>query len=280
MKTDYPIRLLCQALQVSPSGYYAWQYRQAHPTSRRLADALLSQTIQQIHLASRRTYGSPRIQQVLLCRGYRCGRNRVARLMRQNHIYGRIRRRFRIQTTDSRHDHPVAPNYLVKQPAPQRPNEVWVADITYIPTDEGWLYLAGILDLFSRRIVGWAMDDTLDTQLVLRSWTMALHHRQPASQLLFHSDRGCQYASSDFRNALKAHPVLTSMSRKGNCYDNATIESFWSTLKVELVYRSRFKTRSEAHNAIFEFIEVFYNRLRIHSSLNYLSPVDFENQNN
>jgi transposase InsO family protein len=169
---------------------------------------------------------------------------------------------------------------LAQWPAPQAVNQIWLADITYIPTDEGWLYLAGILDRFSRKVVGWAMAESLDTQLVLASWQMALAQRRPASSLLFHSDRGVQYASTQFRSALHQANALCSMSRKGNCYDNALMESFWSTLKQELIYRRHFRTRVEARQAIFEYIEVFYNRLRLHSSLNFLSPVDFENQNN
>jgi transposase InsO family protein len=280
MNSEYPTRLLCRTLNVSPSGYYDWQHRHAHPGRRNGENALLLQAIEQIHQNSRQTYGSPRIQQALLRSGRRHGRNRIARLMRQNNIHGRARRRYRVCTTDSRHDHPVAPNRLAASPPPDQPNQIWLADITYIPTDEGWLYLAGILDVFSRKIVGWAMDQSIDTRLVLSSWNMALKQRQPTSPLLFHSDRGCQYASAEFRHALHLQNAVASMSRKANCYDNAIMESFWSTLKHELIYRSRFRTRAEARTAIFEFIEVFYNRTRLHSSLNYLSPVDFENQNN
>ena len=280
MKAEYPTRLLCQALNVSPSGYYDWQQRQLHPGGRRLENVLLVQQIQQLHQQSRKTYGSPRIQQALRRRGHFYGRNRIARLMRQFQLFGRSRRRYRVMTTDSRHDQPVAPNRLAERPAPDGPNQVWVADITYVPTAEGWLYLAGVLDLYSRKIVGWAMDQNIDTRLVLASWQMAVGRRRPGSSLLFHSDRGCQYASAEFRRALQENKVVASMSRKANCYDNAAMESFWSTLKHELIYRANFRTRDEARNAIFEFIEVFYNRTRLHSSLNYLSPVDFENQNN
>lgn len=280
MKDQYPVRQLCQALEVSPSGYYDWQYRLVHPSGRRLEDQQLVEVIEQIHRSSRQTYGSVRVQQVLRQQGYGYGRNRVARLMRQKQLAGRRRRRYRVLTTNSRHAYPVAPNLLAEQPPPARPNEVWVADITYIPTAEGWLYLAGILDLFSRRIVGWAMDQSPDTSLVLRSWTMAVRQRQPPPRLLFHSDRGSQYASTQFRQALEAHGARSSMSRPANCYDNAVMESFWSTLKEELVYRCRFLTRAQAQAAIFDFVEVFYNRQRLHSSLQYLSPVDFENKNN
>ena len=280
MKSEYCTRRLCQALNVSHSGYYDWQQRQVHPGGRRLENVLLAQQIQQVHQQSRKTYGSPRIQQVLRRSGYAYGRNRIARLMRQFRLFGRSRRRYRVVTTNSHHDHPIAPNRLIEHPAPQGPNQVWVADITYVPTAEGWLYLAGVLDLYSRKIVGWAMDQNIDTRLVLASWQMAVSRRGPGSSLLFHSDRGCQYASSEFRRALQENQMVASMSRKANCYDNATMESFWSTLKHELIYRANFRTRDEARIAIFEIIEVFYNRTRLHSSLNYLSPVDFENQNN
>jgi len=280
MKTDYPIRALCQALHVSPSGYYDWVRRLSQPGLRARENALLLQQILQIHQSSRQTYGSPRIRAVLNRAGRAHGRNRIARLMRQQGIAGRVRRRFRIRTTDSSHDHPIAPNRLAQLPAPSAPNQVWVADITYIPTAEGWLYLAGIMDFFSRRIVGWAMSQSIDTQLVLAAWNMAQTHRQPPPQLIFHSDRGCQYASADFRHALVKTKTLASMSRKACCYDNAAMESFWSTLKQELIYRCSFQTRSQAQQSIFDFIEIFYNRCRLHSSLNYLCPVDFENQNN
>lgn len=231
-------------------------------------------------MASRQTYGSPRIRQELLKDGRTHGRNRIARLMRQERLCGRAKGRFKVCTTDSNHDQPIAPNRLAELPAPTAPNQIWIGDITYIRTDEGWLYLAGIMDRYSRRLIGWAMDQNIDAQLVLSAWNMAQTHRQPPPELVFHSDRGCQYASADFRHALAKTKTRPSMSRKGNCYDNAAMESFWSTLKLELVYRRDFKTRAEARLAIFDFIEAFYNRQRLHSSLNYLCPVDFETQNN
>jgi transposase InsO family protein len=280
MKTQHPVRSLCEALEVSPSGYYDWFSRQTQPGPRAQENARLVAQITQIHLESRQTYGSPRIQQELSKTGCSHGRNRIARLMRQQGLCGRPKGRFRVQTTDSNHDQPIAPNRVGELPAPSAPNQIWVGDITYIATEEGWLYLAGIMDFYSRRIVGWAMDQSLNTSLVLAAWKMALTHRQPAPELIFHSDRGCQYASSDFRHALAQSKDLPSMSRKACCYDNAAMESFWSTLKQELVYRRCFKTRSEARRVIFDFIETFYNRRRLHSSLNYLCPVDFENQNN
>jgi putative transposase len=272
MNPEYPIRLLCESLDVAPSGYYDWRRRQVQPGQRHLENARLAQAIQQVHQQSRQTYGSPRIHQVLRRSGQACGRNRVARLMRQLQLAGRQRRRYRVRTTDSQHAPPIAPNRLAAQPPPTRPNQVWVADITYIPTAEGWLYLAGILDLYSRKLVGWAMGSHLDTRLVLASWHMALGRRRPKAGLLLHSDRGCQYASSELRQALHQAHAVASMSRTANCYDNATMESFWSTLKHELIYRTNFRTRAEAKAAIFEFIEVFYNQTRLHSSLNYLFP--------
>jgi len=280
MKSEYSIRSLCNTLGASCSGFYSWQRGQGSPGKRAVENALLVREIRQIHQQSRQTYGSPRIQRSLLKAGRSHGRNRIARLMRQEGLCGRTKRQFRVHTTDSNHDLPVAPNRLARSPSPQAVNQVWVADITYIPTDEGWLYLAGTMDLFSRKIVGWAMDPSMDTRLVLASWNMALSRRRPSTQLVFHSDRGCQYASAEFRSALTSSGALASMSRKANCYDNAAMESFWSTLKHELVYRHPFRTRAEAQSAIFEYIEVFYNRARLHSSLGYQSPVDFETQNN
>ena len=280
MKTQHPIRALCAAFEVSPSGYYDWGQRQTQPGPRAQDNALLSELILQIHRDSHKTYGSPRIQAELAKVGRAHGRNRIARLMRQQDLCGRAKGRFRVRTTDSDHDQPIAPNRLAQRPAPNAPNQIWVGDITYIPTEEGWLYLAGVMDRYSRRIVGWAMDQNIDTQLILAAWNMAQTQRQPAPGLVFHSDRGCQYASAAFRQALAHTQTLASMSRKACCYDNAAMESFWSTLKHELVYRRSFKTRAQARQAIFEFIEAFYNRRRRHSSLRYLCPVDFENQTN
>ena len=280
MKTDHPIRWLCAALEVSPSGYYDWSNRQAQPGPRAQDNARLLQQIVQIHQASRQTYGSPRIQVVLRRAGHAHGRHRIARLMRQQGLCGRAQGRFRVCTTDSHHDQPIAPNRLPKLPAPSAPNQIWVGDITYIPTDEGWLYLAGILDLYSRRLAGWAMSQHIDTELILAAWNMARTQSQPPPGLVFHSDRGVQYASHGYRLALQQAQSIASMSRKGNCYDNAAMESFWSTLKHELIYRRHFKTQAQARQAIFEFIESFYNRRRLHSALGYRSPVDFENQNN
>jgi transposase InsO family protein len=280
MKTDHPIRSLCAALEVSASGYYDWVERQTQPGPRAQEDVLLAAQILQIHKTSRKTYGSPRIQFELRATGQNHGRNRIARLMRQQQLCGRAKDRFRVCTTDSNHDHPIAPNRLAQLPAPTAADQIWLGDITYIATGEGWLYLAGIMDRYSRRLVGWAMGENIDTELVLAAWGMAQTQRQPAPELVFHSDRGSQYASGDFRQALAASQTQPSMSRKGNCYDNAAMEAFWSTLKMELIYRQTFATRQQARAAIFEYIEVFYNRQRRHSALGYATPVAFENQTN
>lgn len=276
MKTEYPIQALCQNLNVSPSGYYDWQKRRDCPGPRAVENQTLAQEIAQIHLQSRQTYGSPRLTRELRKQGRRHGRNRIARLMKQGGLCGRQKGRYRVQTTDSHHDQPIAPNRLAEAPKASAPNQLWVADITYIQTQEGWLYLAGILDLYSRKIVGWAMSARIDTALVLKALGMALLQRHPPRALLFHSDRGVQYASGDYRQALAQAGLLASMSRKGNCYDNAAMESFWSTLKLELVYRRDFVSHRQARSQIFDYIECFYNRQRSHSALDYNSPVDFE----
>lgn len=280
MKSDYSILSLCSNLDVSPSGYYGWQKRRLRPGPRAVENQTLAKEIDLIHARSRRTYGSPRIVHALRKKGLRHGRNRIARLMKQGGLWGRQKGRYRLQTTDSRHDQPIAPNRLAQAPKASAPNQLWVADITYVQTQEGWLYLAGILDLYSRKIVGWAMSEHIDTPLVLKALGMALRHRKPPANLLLHSDRGVQYASADYRLALAQAGLVPSMSRKANCYDNASMESFWSTLKLELVYRRDFLSRRQARTEIFDYIEVFYNRHRSHSALDYLSPVDFELQNN
>jgi putative transposase len=280
MKNEHPIRPMCEALEVSVSGYYDWSDRQTHPGPRAQENAQLSQKIARIHQDSRQTYGSPRIQKALSQAGGPHGRQRIARLMRQQGLQGRAKGRCRVHTTDSNHDQPIAPNRLPELPAPSAPNQIWRGDVTYIHTEEGWLYLAGILDQYSRRLVGWAMSAANDTKLILAAWDMAQTQRQPPAGLVFHSDRGVQYASQDYRHALQRATAIASMSRKANCYDNATMESFWSTLKHELIYRCDFKTRAEARLAIFDFIEVFYNRQRLHSSLGFCSPIDFETKNN
>lgn len=280
MKTHHTILLLCASLEVSPSGYYDWQQRRIAPGRRAMENQTLVKQIKEIHRQSRKTYGSPRVVAALRQQGSRHGRNRISRLMRQAGLCGRQKGRYRVQTTDSNHDQPIAPNRLAQAPKATAPNQIWVGDITYIATQEGWLYLAAILDLYSRKIVGWAMSEHIDTALVLKAFDMAILHRHPPSKALFHSDRGVQYASADYRQALDQSGLLASMSRKANCYDNAAMESFWSTLKLELVYRCSFTTRSHARSQIFDYIETFYNRQRSHSALNFRSPIDFENLNN
>ena len=269
------LRTMCRVLKVSKSGYFAW--RDGREVPRRSADRALMTQIAAIHQRQRRVYGSPRIHQALRQQGIRISRKRVERLMRAAGIRVTPPRRFQV-TTDSNHDQPIAANLLRQDFTATAPNQKWVTDITYIPTGEGWLYLAAILDLFSRRVVGWAMAATMETTLVQSALDMALGNRSPSDGLIHHSDRGSQYASDSYRGALKQQGITASMSRRGNCYDNAVIESFWHSLKVELVHRRTFATRLEAEQAIFEYIETFYNRTRLHSSIGYLSPVAFEEQ--
>lgn len=282
MKNEHPVEQLCDAFGVSKSGYYQWRKRQEQPAGRRAEDLKLAEKIRHLHKESRGTYGAPRIQIGLRGLGQNHGRNRIARLMREHNLCGRQRRRYRLRTTDSQHDQPIAPNRLAQLSTPSGPNQIWVADITYIKTGQGWLFLAAILDLYSRQIVGWATGPNIDTALVLSAWKRALLRREPPAGLVFHSDRGVQYASLAYRSALEVAQAIASMSRQGNCYDNAIMEAFWSTLKLELIYRQpeEFATRQQAHAAIFDYIEVFYNRQRLHSSLGYRSPAQFEHANN
>jgi transposase InsO family protein len=273
--SQYAVALLCRVLGVSRSGYYAWRTRPE--SQRRQADRALVEHIEAIHMHSRRTYGSPRIHAELAERGVRCSAKRVARLMRLAGIRARRSRRIPA-TTDSCHAFPVVENILNRAFAAPAPNTKWAADITYIRTHEGWLYLAVVMDLFSRRIVGWSMQATLATNLVLDALQMALRQRDPGEAVLHHSDRGSQYASDDYQKALHTAGIAGSMSRKGDCFDNAMVESFFGTLKTELVYQQQYTTRNEARRAIFEYVEVFYNRQRRHSALGYLSPVAYEAQ--
>lgn len=264
---------MCRVLGVSRSGYYAWARR---PTSQRdIANAALAQEVVKVHEASRRTYGSPRVFAELRRQGSRVGRHRVARMMRKQGLVGRMKRRFR-RTTDSAHEHPIAENLLARQFQASAPGQAWVADITYLWTDEGWLHLAVVIDLYSRRVVGWAMEDHLRTELALKALRMALATRPPQGQLIHHSDRGTQYASNDYRGMLEANGVTASMSRKGNCWDNAVAESFFGTLEIELVDGARWITRDQAKTAVFEYIEVFYNRQRLRSTNGYRSPAEYE----
>lgn len=264
---------LCGLWDVSASGYYAWVNRE--PSKRQKADAVLSVEVKKIHKASRKTYGSPRITKQLRKTGVRCGRKRVARIMKHEAIKGAQKARYRPRTTDSRHDYPISPNRIEGMPI-EGVNQVWTSDITYIPTLEGWLYLAAFMDLKSRRIKGWRLRDHLKTELVEDAFRQAVFRERPGPGLIVHSDRGCQYASHQFRQILIQHQALSSMSGKGNCYDNAAMESFWATLKTDLNIRQPFKTKEDARQAIFDYIEVFYNRVRMHSSLGDLSPLDYE----
>jgi putative transposase len=278
LKAEHPIQGLCRALAVSRSGYYDWCGR--GPSRRQKEDARLTEKLKAAFAKSRNTYGRPRLTCVLRAQGLNPSQRRVGRLMRMAGLRARPRRRFRPQTTQSRHDGPIAPNRLAERVgAINRTNEVWVNDITYIETGEGWLFLAVVLDLYSRRVVGWAFNESLATVLPLSALHMALNHRQPVHGPLHHSDRGCQYASADYRRLLQRHHLEPSMSRTGNPYDNAAMESFFSTLKVECLHRHDLQTRAQARAIVFDYIEVFYNRERIHSALNYKSPVDFETIN-
>lgn len=268
---------MCEVLRVSRSGYYAWARR--GESARASADRDLSTEIQRIHDDSRETYGAPRIHAQLQRNGQRCGRKRVARLMRESGIQAKAGRKFRVRTTDSNHDLPVAANIVDRQFTADAPNQLWVSDITYIPTGEGWLYLASIVDVFSRRVVGWSMKAHMRTSLVLAALTMALRDRRPGCGLVHHSDRGSQYASMAYQAVLDDHDAVCSMSRAGDCYDNALKESFFHTLKVECVHGQRFATGDEARAAVFDYIESFYNRERMHSALGFMSPDEFEAAN-
>ncbi|WP_433937642.1 IS3 family transposase [Sorangium cellulosum] len=272
-KAHYPVLVLCAVLQVTRSGYYAWASRSV--SARAKADAQLSAQIRAVHNKSRGRYGSPRIHAELRARGIRVGKKRVARLMRAERLAARSRRRFR-RTTNSRHNGPIAPNVIARQFEAQAPNQVWVTDVTYIPTGEGWLYLAVMLDLFSRRVIGWAASATNDRALALAALTPALGARRPAPGLVHHSDRGSPYASDDYRGVLGAHGLIPSMSRAGDCWDNAVAESFFATLKAELVEHERYPTRAAAIASIRDYIENFYNLKRRHSRLAYMSPIEFE----
>jgi putative transposase len=272
-KDQWPVRVLCKTLEVSPASYYAW--RQRPPSARQQRrDALLVE-VRAIHAEVKARYGSPRIHAELVARGHDCCVNTVAKVMRQAGIAAKTARRFRC-TTDSDHDLPVAENLLDRQFDPEEPNERWVADITYIPTREGWLYLAAVEDLYARRVVGWAMDEHRESRLVVDALAMAVQRRLPGEGLLAHSDRGSQYASEHYQLLLAQHGITCSMSRRADCWDNAPMESFFASLKKELVHGADFATRAEARAAIFEYIEVFYNNQRRHSSLGYVSPAEYE----
>lgn len=268
-----PIRLLCETLEVSPAGYYAWRERPISARQQR-RDALVVE-IRAIHAEVKARYGSPRIHAELAARGQDCCVNTVAKRMRDHGVAAKTARKFRC-TTDSNHDRPVAENLLNRQFDPASPNEAWAADITYIPTREGWLYLAAVEDLYSRRVVGWSMADRMQSRLVVDALELAVQRRLPDEGLLAHSDRGSQYASEHYQLLLAKHGIACSMSRKADCWDNAPMESFFASLKKELVHDADFALHAEARAAIVEYIEVFYNTKRRHSSLGYVSPAEYE----
>jgi transposase InsO family protein len=271
---DFPIDRVCQVLGVSRSGYYAWRDRPASDRTRRREE--LAAKVHVVHAQNRQIYGSPRLTVALAAQGERVCQNTVARIMHDEGLRAKAKKKFVPRTTDSAHGQPVAPNLLERHFETAAPNRKWAGDITYIPTEEGWLYLAGILDLHSRKIVGWSMADHLQADLVLDALEMAIARRRPRRGLVHHSDRGVQYACDDYQGLLARHGMQVSMSGKGDCWDNAVMESFWGTLKTELVHHEHYRTREEARASIFEYIEVFYNRKRLHSSLGYVSPETFE----
>lgn len=272
-RSYFRVEKMCQVFDLSRSGYYAWQKRDKSP--RQIENEQLKTRIEEIYEKSRKRYGYPRVWAELQSMGIHVSRNRVARLMRLAGLRSKRSKRFK-RTTNSKHALPIAPNILNKNFSVDQPDRVWVSDITYIWTWEGWLYLAVVIDLFARQVVGWALDSRIDKELILSAMKQAIHRRSPTAGLIFHSDRGCQYASQAVRDLLEYHHFKQSMSNKGDCYDNAVAESFFATLKLELVYPDFFRTRQEAKTELFQFIEIDYNRKRRHSTLKYRSPVDFE----
>jgi putative transposase len=272
-KDEWPVRVMCATLEVSPAGYYAWLVRPPSFQEQR-REALLV-LIQGIHAEAKQRYGSPRVHALLAAREEPCSVNTVAKIMRDNDIRAKSARKFRC-TTDSNHPLPVAPNVLGRQFDPQRPNESWVADITYIPTREGWLYLAVVEDLYSRKVVGWSMAATMESRLVVDALEMAVQRRLPGEGLVAHSDRGSQYASDHYQRLLGKHGIECSMSGVGQCWDNAPAESFFASLKKELTHHEDYQTRDEARASLFEYIEAFYNNQRLHSSLGYVTPAAYE----
>ena len=274
-RNEFDVKVMCRVFDVTRAGYYAWLKRPEGPRARRACE--LAQQISKVHQEVKGVYGSIKITRELRRRNHHANRKTVARLMQALGIKSKVCRKFRVQTTDSNHANPIAPNTLNQNfGMVTGPNQCWGADITYIATGEGFLYLAGIMDLYSRKIVGWSTSETLETELVERAMTSALQSRKASSGLLHHSDRGVQYTSTSYRELLEKQGIELSMSRKGNCYDNAVVESFWGKLKTEMVNHTKFETKREAQRAIFEYIEMFYNRKRLHAALNYVSPVEFE----
>jgi putative transposase len=273
-RADYPVRIMCGVLGVSPAGYYAWRSR---PESERSsANRDLVDEIKRVHRNTSGRYGSPRIRAELKAQGHGVSRGRIERLMRHHGIRAITAPTRRVRTTDSRHDFPIAPNLIGRNFTATAPNRMWLADITYVETAQGWLYLSTVLDLYSRRIVGWAMEDHLRADLPLAALKMAISAQRPGAGLIHHSDRGVQYASESYRKAIRSAGFLASMSRKGDCYDNAPMESFFHTLKTELVHHRKYATRAEATRDIFAYIEGFYNRTRRHSAIGFISPIEME----
>src|SRR4030088_1144506 len=273
-RADYPVTIMCDVLGVSPAGHYAWRSRPE--SARSAANRELVDDIKRVHRDACGRFGGPPTQAELRAQGRGASRGRIERLMRRHGIRAIMPRPRRVRTTDSRHDFPIAPNLLERNFIAAAPNRIWLADITYIETDQGWLYLAAVMDLYSRRIVGWAMDDHLRTELPLAALNMAISTRRPGPNLIHHSDRGVQYASAGYRAALHAAGMQPSMSRRADCWDNAPMESFFHTLKTEQVYHQQYATRSQAKSDIFAYIEGFYNRKRRHSSIGYKTPIQIE----
>ena len=278
LRADYPIRNLCQVLEVARSGYYYWNRGQA--SARELANAQLVQQIRTVYRANQGNYGSPRITKALGQSGQKYNHKRVERLMRLEGLKGARAKKKKVKTTDSEHEQPIAPNLLLNRPAPQKIDEVWVADLTYVRTAEGWLFLAAVMDLYSRQILGWSLWQSMHAAGALQALSRALDKRGHPRGVIHHSDRGLQYACWEYRQKLRRYGLVASMSRKANCYDNAAMEAFWSTLKREALPQSARWSKDQVRRVLFEYIESIYNRSRLHSSLGYQSPVDFEHQKN
>jgi transposase InsO family protein len=278
LSKEHAVRDLCELFEVTRSGYYAWSC--GNESARELANRMVTEEIKLVFEAKRQRYGSPRITAELRRQGQVCNHKRVERLMRQEGLKARSGKARQVRTTNSNHEHPVAPNLLLGRPAPVKADEVWVADITYVPTAQGWLFVAAVMDLYSRQILGWSVWESLAATGALHALARAMVKRGYPRGVIHHSDRGVQYACTEYRRELQRHGLVASMSRKANCYDNAAMEAFWSTLKREAMADSDQWTKDRVRRELFEFIESDYNRSRLHSSLDYQSPVDFEHQNN
>lgn len=272
-RSEFPVSLMCKVLGVSRSGFFDWKRRDSSEKEARKNSLVVK--ISKIHLGSKKIYGSPRVYKTLKGLGEKCSKTTVERLMRENGIRSKIKRKFKA-TTNSNHTLPVAPNLVKRDFTADAPNKLWCTDITYLWTEEGWLYLAAIIDVFTRKVVGWAMKDHLTLPLALEALEMAVRRQNPSPGLVHHSDRGCQYAAHEYQAELRRHGFICSMSRRGQCWDNALAESFFHSLKTEHVYHERFSTRAEAKSSVFEWIEVFYNRQRIHSAIGFVSPACYE----